>query len=189
MGGTARSRRRETECTWLALGQGNQLGHGLHGKARRHHENVGDQRRVADRREVPDRVVAHAFVEVPVDGKDASGAHQQGVAVSCRLGNGVGADIASRASAIFDHKGLLELRTELVRKDARDHVCRSASCKRHDDAHRLVWVAVVLGMAGGGENRHVGKKYCAYARPDVHENSLKRECCRQAHVSASPQAD
>src|SRR2546427_9360698 len=54
-------------------------------------------------REVLARVEIQAFVDTGVDGERAVG-HQQGAAVRCGLGHGMGANVAAGAGPVLDRK-------------------------------------------------------------------------------------
>ncbi len=99
---------------------------------RRHDQHRGDGARVEYRREVLARVEIQAFVDTGVDGERAVG-HQQGAAVRCGLGHGMGADVAAGARPVLHHHGLAQALLQLLAQAPRQQVRAAARRKGHDD--------------------------------------------------------
>ena len=100
-----------------------------------------------DRREILDRVIGQVGVGHRGD-REIVGHHQQRVTVRRGLRDLSRADRAARAGDVFDDERLPETLTELLRKQARDQVGRTAGRIGHDDADLLGRIAA-LSLLGG----------------------------------------
>ena len=117
------------------------LGDRIDGQLRACHQHEGGGQNLAHRREILHRVVRHRAVERRRD-RVTAGRQQQRVAVGRRFRDGVGADVAARAGAIFDDDGLAEMVRHLGRDDPPDRIDRAAGGERHHDADGPVRIAL-----------------------------------------------
>ena len=155
---------RHVQLARVGLGITDQVGHGIDlqrfGLGRVHHQHVGHTGHQRDRREVLDRVIGQLGIERGIDAMRAHGAHQQGVAVGCRLGHLGRADVAASAGLVVDQEGLAKGLAEFGRQRARQDVGGAARGKGHHDAHGLVGPGGLgLGQArqqgGAGQGKQV----------------------------------
>ena len=80
-------------------------------------------------------------------------AHQQGVAVRSRLGNGVGPHHAASTAPVVHHHRLAPLQREFLRHQTRTNIGTAAWGKRHDDGDRFGGVVLGPGRPGGQQGR------------------------------------
>ena len=122
----------------------------MHGHRER---QFGDER---DRHERRIGVVGQLLVQRRVDGLGADIAHQQGVAVGARAGDGIGADLPGRAALVLDHHRLAPARGQALGDDARAGIGAAAGRERHDQRDRARRVRGLRERATGeaeGERR------------------------------------
>ena len=147
-----------------------------------HIGHAGDQR---DRHEVLDRVVGQLRVQRLVDAVRADRAHQQGVAVRCRLGHFGGAEVAAGAGLVVDDEGLAEGALQLRRQRAGQQVGGAAGRERHDDAHRLARPGGLRPRRSG--QRQSGDKQGAAANGHggvLEASTMKHRVCPRGKIPA-----
>ena len=115
-----------------------ELRKGVHRERRidREEELVG--RHARDRHQVPEWIEAHLGIDVRVDGDQAVGTEQQGVAIGRRLRHLVAGDVAVGAGAVFHHHRLAQALGELLRQQAGGDVGGAARRDRHHDLDRIL---------------------------------------------------
>jgi hypothetical protein len=134
---------------------GDQVGHRLDRRSRRHFEHDGRGAQQADRREVLARIEGHRLVDVRVQRVGRDRAETDGVAVRRGLGHRVHADVAARAAAVVDQYRLAQLLRHLLAHGARHEVGGAAGCVGHDEADRLRRIVRrVREGEGRGQQRH-----------------------------------
>ena len=119
----------------LAASQRQQFLQAVRGHGRMHDHRIGHRIDQRDGCEIPHRIKRQARIEELVDAGSADRAHVQRVAIGVGLGDRLGADIATRAGAVFHHAGLAQQRGETLGHDARGDIGRPATGEAHDDAH------------------------------------------------------
>ena len=120
------------ELAGMGLGVGDELGHRLHRQVLLDDDDLRDRADDADRREVPDRIVADLLDEgCDRDGADAADA--EGVAVRRRVGDGLRADDAAGARAVVDDDGLAQCRLDIARGHPADEIGVAAGRVGHDE--------------------------------------------------------
>jgi hypothetical protein len=69
------------------------------------------------------------------------------------------AEIAAGAGLVLDVELLAQVLGELSREQACHDVGRSSRCKRHDHAHRPIWISIRYGVfcANDGRREHRGR--------------------------------
>ena len=140
MPGTAIAARGVIELAWVAARISDQVVHALDRNAPRklrvQHQDIGHAGYAGDGREVAQRVVRHLGVQPRVDGVCSHGAHHQGLAVWCGLGNQIGADIAACTGPVIDDHGAQRV-FHALGQGARHGVEGAASRVGHDEPNRL----------------------------------------------------
>ena len=157
------------ELARLGLRQRDELAH-----RRRRHRRMGDQQvgpdhKLADRREVAQRVVGHVAPQVRQHRQRTGAGDVQRVAVGHRVRGEFGRDQAAGAAAVVDDELLAELRGHAGRENARDHVRRAAGRRRENDADRLVRV----GLRGGRTGHQRERDNDGNTAANVHACSLR----------------
>ena len=97
-------------------------------------QHVGHRRDDGDRREVPRDIVGHAAVKGWIDGEVSGGCQHQRVAVRCRLGAKLHADVPSGAGAIVDDDRFSQTHRELVADETGERIGRTTWRERHDQS-------------------------------------------------------
>jgi hypothetical protein len=159
----AGARRPVAQLAGLRPGQGDEFRQGLgrhrrmHDQHRRHRDERGDRRKIAQ------RVVAQVRVEHDVDRHRAGIAQHQHVAVGRRRRHRLGGHHAAGARDVLDHERLAESSGQLLREQPGEHVRIAAGRRGRDQAHRPVRIVIALRDGAG------------------HERARQRQSERQGH--------
>jgi hypothetical protein len=135
------------ELARLLLRQSDQVGKGLHGQRRIGNDDKAVLAGPQDRHEIAQGVVVERAVEREIRRERRVRRHQQRVAVSCRLGDDLGADAPAGARPVVDDHLLTERLRHLAPERSRQEIDRAARGVRHHDGDRALRIA--------GERRRV----------------------------------
>ena len=146
------------ELAGRGLGARDQFGRVLRAVRGEHRQHRDGLRRQGDRREVVQRVVGQALVEVLVHHQRRVDCHEQGVAIGRRFGGRLRADDGVGARPVLDHDRLAPVLAHLLADHPRHDVRRTAGGKRHDDPHRAVRKVTGVGVGSFLCGRRAGGK-------------------------------
>src|SRR5262249_40534168 len=127
--------RRIVDLAWMSFGVGNEFrkGGGWNRGIHLHDEGHVDDAR--DRRDIADEIEIEVAKGRCVDRIDHRG-QENGVAVSCWLGDRVGGEVGGRAGSVLDDEWLAELRRQRLADEACSDVANAAAGKANNDAYR-----------------------------------------------------
>ncbi len=108
----------------------------MHAELGAHHQHLGREERVGDRREIPLRIVAQPFEQELVIGERLRRQDADGIAVVRRLGAGLAADIHRAAGPILHHDGLVPALAELLGHGTHENVAGAAGADRGERMDR-----------------------------------------------------
>jgi hypothetical protein len=133
----ARSAGAEEVLAGIGLHQSDQLRHRVRRKSELGDKDVGHRPQHADRRKILLGIERQLGVERRRDGVAGDAVEADRVAVGCRLGDDVGADIAARTALVLDNELLAGELAQFLADDARQHVRGGAGREQVDVAHLL----------------------------------------------------
>ncbi len=155
MGVAADAERAEIELVGMRLGIGDQLLEVVDRHALVEDEHLVRKRKVGDRLEILDRIVAQVLVERRVDRDAAAREQADRVAVrQCRLAS-IGGDDGVGTGAAFHDEAVAVALLERLAERAHHHVDSATRSERDDDVNRR------RGISGLGEPRACGKSHTA----------------------------
>ncbi len=128
---------REIELAGLAFGECDEFAHVFGGNIARDDQHLRHRRHQRDRREILCDVVGY-FFHRRVDDERTRADDADRVTVGRRLCDGIGAEHAALAAAVFDHDRLLDQFRHALADHARDDVVGTAGWERHDQLDWLV---------------------------------------------------
>ena len=179
------------ELAGRGLGLGDQILHRFQIALRIDHKETDGLRHQRDRREIGDRIVRQAFVEILVHHQRRIDRHQQRVAIGRSLGSSLRADHRIGPRPVLDHHRLLEIDAHLVADEPRQHVGWAAGGEGDDDVDGAGGV-VLRGRLRGTKRRYqhqYGEAKRAHGvlpvRPSLSQSSLSQSSTRRAQYFKS----
>ena len=160
--------RREIQLVRIGLQIGDEIGDIVRRHGRIDDQQIRNEGRHRDRREILPHIERQCFIQVRVGGERAACRHQQRVAVGIGLCDRIGADVAAGAAAIFDDHRLAEAFGERLRDNPGGDVGASPCGEADDHPDRLC-------RPGG-----LGMRL-----PQQHQRKRKRERNRTPHLQSS----
>ena len=168
----AGARAAEAAPAGVGLEVGNEAGHVLGRVLRAHHEEDQHARRGGHRHDVLGRIERHPGVDVRVDRHHAAGTEQQRVAVRCRLGDHVAAQVAAGAGAVLDQHRLAQRVLQGLGDDAGDDVGGAAGREVDHHLDGLGGPGLGLHVGGGSGGEHAERGECGERQVECRSHGL-----------------
>ncbi|MNT32623.1 hypothetical protein D3C72_1685160 [compost metagenome] len=157
MAGRPRAIRPVRILAGIGLEQRHHLRQRARREVRRHRQDGGRDRHLADRREVRDRVIADTPVQRRVLHVRSEG-QQRGVTVLCCAGNVLGTRGGARARLVVDDDRLAPAPGQFLPDQPRHGVVHIARHRRHHDGERARRIGLGGGGIGGADCRRDGRQ-------------------------------
>ena len=145
------------ELARLALGEIDQLAHGVGREAAPRDEVLRRHECQCNRLEVPHRIVGQLFLDARIDGEAGHAAEKDRRAVGLGVGGEAGADHLRGARLVVDHEGLAGLLRQHVRHGTWQNVSDAAGGIGYDDGDDPVVLRRRSRRSEGGRQRRHGK--------------------------------